>query len=207
MQSQYFPQEQQHHYPYNPQNNMSYASGYYQQDAPAASGFFGPPVAGLQPDGSYQGSNAEYYNQPPPYESRYSPPPRDETPRPLDEKEDREPDAHESQRNLGGTLIGGATGYYLGRKRSHGLLGAVGGALLGNFIGEKLKDRDDDIMVLVMVLGMVLGMVLVMGRAMGLVTIAIGAIEAIAIMGVILDIVIIVTVRGGVDGSHGRVGG
>lgn len=34
-------------------------------------------------------------------------------------------------------MAGGAAGYYLGHKKRHGLLGAVGGAILGHFIQEK----------------------------------------------------------------------
>ncbi|OOG00928.1 hypothetical protein ASPCADRAFT_125935 [Aspergillus carbonarius ITEM 5010] len=49
----------------------------------------------------------------------------------------------EGERSLGGAVLGGATGYYLGHKKDHGFLGAVGGALLGNFIGDKLKDKKD----------------------------------------------------------------
>ncbi|KAL6230773.1 hypothetical protein BDW75DRAFT_244517 [Aspergillus navahoensis] len=38
-----------------------------------------------------------------------------------------ETDADGGERGIGGALVGGATGYYLGHKKSHGLLGAVGG--------------------------------------------------------------------------------
>lgn len=49
--------------------------------------------------------------------------------------------APEGERGLGSALIGGTAGYYLGHKKNHGFLGAVGGALLGNFIGDKLKEH------------------------------------------------------------------
>ncbi|KAL2221084.1 hypothetical protein M432DRAFT_588792 [Thermoascus aurantiacus ATCC 26904] len=52
-----------------------------------------------------------------------------------------DPNAPEGERGLGSALIGGAAGYYLGHKKNHGFLGAVGGALLGNFIGDKLKEH------------------------------------------------------------------
>ena len=37
--------------------------------------------------------------------------------------------------------MGGAAGYYMGRKKNHGFLGAVGGAILGNYLGDKVKDK------------------------------------------------------------------
>ncbi|GAQ41688.1 hypothetical protein ANI_1_600074 [Aspergillus niger] len=50
----------------------------------------------------------------------------------------------EGERSLGGAVLGGATGYYLGHKKDHGLLGAVGGAILGNFVSNKMKKSDSD---------------------------------------------------------------
>ncbi|KAF7712701.1 Uncharacterized protein PECH_006665 [Penicillium ucsense] len=35
----------------------------------------------------------------------------------------------EGERGIGGSLVGGAAGYYLGSKKNHGLLGAIGGAV------------------------------------------------------------------------------
>ncbi|KAJ5082547.1 hypothetical protein N7532_011590 [Penicillium argentinense] len=47
----------------------------------------------------------------------------------------------EGDRGLGSSLAGGAAGYYFGHKRDHGLLGAIGGAILGNFLEDKVKDH------------------------------------------------------------------
>ncbi|OJJ73771.1 hypothetical protein ASPBRDRAFT_515863 [Aspergillus brasiliensis CBS 101740] len=55
-----------------------------------------------------------------------------------------EPGEEEGERSLGGAVLGGATGYYLGHKKDHGLLGAVGGAILGNFVSNKMKKDDED---------------------------------------------------------------
>ncbi|GAA88405.1 hypothetical protein AKAW_06519 [Aspergillus luchuensis IFO 4308] len=53
-------------------------------------------------------------------------------------------EVEEGERSLGGAVLGGATGYYLGHKKDHGLLGAVGGAILGNFVSNKMKKNDSD---------------------------------------------------------------
>lgn len=47
----------------------------------------------------------------------------------------------ETDRGFGSTIAGGAAGYYLGHKKDHGLLGALGGAIAANFIESKVKDR------------------------------------------------------------------
>lgn len=46
----------------------------------------------------------------------------------------------EGERGIGSSLAGGAAGYYFGHKKNHGLLGAIGGAIVGNFLEDKLKD-------------------------------------------------------------------
>ncbi|PYI08605.1 hypothetical protein BO78DRAFT_459687 [Aspergillus sclerotiicarbonarius CBS 121057] len=84
-----------------------------------------------------RGSNAEYYNQPAAEQAQAQAPAPETT-------DQQDPDNTEGERSLGGAVLGGATGYYLGHKKDHGLLGAVGGALLGNFIGDKLKDRKEN---------------------------------------------------------------
>ncbi|GLI73949.1 hypothetical protein PoHVEF18_002181 [Penicillium ochrochloron] len=53
---------------------------------------------------------------------------------------DQDGDA-EGERGIGSSLAGGAAGYYFGHKKDHGLLGAIGGAIMGNFIEDKLKDK------------------------------------------------------------------
>ncbi|PYH99342.1 hypothetical protein BO71DRAFT_479589 [Aspergillus ellipticus CBS 707.79] len=90
------------------------------------------------------GSNAEYYNQTATPEQAQSQPPQPDSL--ATRQNDTEPGAEdaEGQRSLGGTLLGGATGYYLGHKKDHGFLGAVGGALLGNFVGDKLKGGKEE---------------------------------------------------------------
>lgn len=47
----------------------------------------------------------------------------------------------EGERGLGTSLLGGAAGYYMGHRKGHGFLGALGGAVAGNFLGDKFKDR------------------------------------------------------------------
>ncbi|KAJ5130669.1 uncharacterized protein N7515_006708 [Penicillium bovifimosum] len=104
--------------------------------------------------------NAGYYNDHPADQPRYTP---SASPHPpavyISEPEDAQHAAREHRsdtdtetdrgmdRGLGGSLAGGVAGYYLGHKKEHGLLGAIGGALLGNFLEDKVKDhkkRDDD---------------------------------------------------------------
>ncbi|KAF9889674.1 hypothetical protein FE257_006980 [Aspergillus nanangensis] len=85
---------------------------------------------------NHHGSNAEYYNPheetlppPSPHPSHSSRKPRNS---PGNNKrdpkngaaEDEEEEKDPTDRSVGGTLVGGATGYYLGHKKSHGLLGA-----------------------------------------------------------------------------------
>lgn len=46
----------------------------------------------------------------------------------------------EGERGLGSSLAGGAAGYFLGKKAgNHGVLGALGGAVIGNYLGDKHK--------------------------------------------------------------------
>ena len=35
--------------------------------------------------------------------------------------------------------MGGAAGYYFGHKKNHGVMGAIGGAIAANVLGNKLK--------------------------------------------------------------------
>ncbi|CAF9931072.1 MAG: hypothetical protein GOMPHAMPRED_005810 [Gomphillus americanus] len=51
------------------------------------------------------------------------------------------PEGAEGERGLGSALAGGTAGYFLGRKKNHGFLGAVGGAIVGNIVGNKLKEH------------------------------------------------------------------
>ena len=51
------------------------------------------------------------------------------------------PEGAEGERGLGSALAGGAAGYFLGRKKNHGFLGAVGGAIVGNIVGNKMKEH------------------------------------------------------------------
>ncbi|KAL5342311.1 hypothetical protein BJX70DRAFT_316737 [Aspergillus crustosus] len=88
------------------------------------------------------GSNAEYYRSADSHErSQY---PYSRTSSRHENHERDETDTGGGERGLAGALVGGATGYYLGHKKSHGLLGAVGGALLGNFLENKVEERRDD---------------------------------------------------------------
>ncbi|KAL4934708.1 uncharacterized protein BDV17DRAFT_13154 [Aspergillus undulatus] len=56
----------------------------------------------------------------------------------------RETGEGESERGLGGALAGGAAGYYLGHKKSHGLLGTIGGAVLGHFLEKTVDEMRDN---------------------------------------------------------------
>ncbi|CAG8907432.1 unnamed protein product [Penicillium egyptiacum] len=97
--------------------------------------------------------NAGYYNDHPADQPRYTPsasphPPAVYISEPEDsqhareQRSDTETDTDRGiDRGLGGSLAGGVAGYYLGHKKEHGLLGAIGGALLGNFLEEKVKDH------------------------------------------------------------------
>lgn len=51
-----------------------------------------------------------------------------------------DPNAPEGERGLGGALLGGAAGAYFGHQKHHGILGAIGGAIAGNFLGDKVSD-------------------------------------------------------------------
>ncbi|KAI9367132.1 hypothetical protein BJX61DRAFT_348184 [Aspergillus egyptiacus] len=93
----------------------------------------------------YQGSNAEYYDGSYSSHGRARP----SSPKSYLSEESRERGEMDNnggggERGLAGALVGGATGYYLDRKKSHGLLGAVGGALLGSFLQDKMEERKDD---------------------------------------------------------------
>ncbi|KAJ5255775.1 hypothetical protein N7497_006739 [Penicillium chrysogenum] len=107
--------------------------------------------------------NAGYYNDHPADQPRYTPSASPHSPavyvsEPEDSQHTREQRSDTDtdtdrgmDRGLGGSLAGGMAGYYLGHKKEHGLLGAIGGALLGNFLEDKVKDhkgQDDDILVM-----------------------------------------------------------
>ncbi|KAJ5633836.1 hypothetical protein N7528_001678 [Penicillium herquei] len=112
------------------------------------------PVSGTGvPQGDKAPENLGYYGGHPADQPRYSPipspqppsvqvsgapenPQYDEDGRQLDEAVDGETD-----RGLGSSLAGGAAGYYLGHKKDHGLLGAIGGAIVANFVEHKVKDH------------------------------------------------------------------
>ncbi|GLA92736.1 hypothetical protein AtubIFM57143_009091 [Aspergillus tubingensis] len=99
-----------------------------------------------------RGSNAEYYAQS--AADMQAPPPAPSAPETEQHSRayDNDPttagaaagEEEEGERSLGGAVLGGATGYYLGHKKDHGLLGAVGGAILGNFVSNKMKKSDSD---------------------------------------------------------------
>ncbi|KAL5049777.1 hypothetical protein BDW71DRAFT_204471 [Aspergillus fruticulosus] len=87
-----------------------------------------------------RGSNAEYYD-PNLHEGDQHSIAKDSSS--SVKREEDEIDADGGERGIGGALVGGATGYYLGHKKSHGLLGAVGGALLGNFLENKIGEMGE----------------------------------------------------------------
>ncbi|KAJ5161506.1 hypothetical protein N7492_006898 [Penicillium capsulatum] len=83
---------------------------------------------------------------------RYSPSPSPHPPPVFvsdadDDRSSRRDDKHssdraddpETERGVGSSLAGGAAGYFLGHKKEHGLLGALGGAILGSFLEDKMK--------------------------------------------------------------------
>ncbi|KAL4890497.1 hypothetical protein BDV59DRAFT_204451 [Aspergillus ambiguus] len=96
--------------------------------------------------GAYHGSSADYYNQ---YDSSLPPASSPQrtgsvSPRPDASATTTSTTARaddETDRSLGGTLVGGATGYYLGHKRSHGFLGAG--------VGARTKDGGDIIVTII----------------------------------------------------------
>ncbi|RAK97132.1 uncharacterized protein BO80DRAFT_390341 [Aspergillus ibericus CBS 121593] len=147
----YDPQQfyNQHHVPpnqdpaYSSQYDVSqiprsYPAQWVQPDAPLQQPYDADRLAPQYEPPVRRGSNADYYNQSAVDLAQVAEPTNEQDPNaPKGEGED------EGERSLGGAVLGGATGYYLGHKKEHGLLGAVGGALLGNFIGDKLKDRKE----------------------------------------------------------------
>ncbi|KAJ5752946.1 hypothetical protein N7520_009863 [Penicillium odoratum] len=93
--------------------------------------------------------NMGYYDGHPDQQPRYTPSPGptpalhvseatgpqfDEEGRPLENE-------GETDRGLGSSLAGGAAGYYLGHKKDHGFLGAIGGAIVANLVEHKVKDH------------------------------------------------------------------
>ncbi|KAL2820786.1 hypothetical protein BJX63DRAFT_284530 [Aspergillus granulosus] len=89
---------------------------------------------------SYRGSNAEYYEEPS-QSHRYTE--NSSSPEHRSREDERSGSGDEGERGIGGALVGGATGYYLGHKKHHGVLGAIGGTILGNFIENKVGERRD----------------------------------------------------------------
>ena len=50
------------------------------------------------------------------------------------------PEGAEGERGLGKTLLGGTAGAFLGHQAGHGMLGALGGAVVANMLGGD-KDK------------------------------------------------------------------
>ncbi|PYI05218.1 hypothetical protein BO78DRAFT_387899 [Aspergillus sclerotiicarbonarius CBS 121057] len=90
------------------------------------------PQYPMNPPGCNQGSSADYYTSDRLNHSQTAP---------LPQETGISPDEAGSERSLGGSILGGASGYYLGHKKGHGVLGAVGGGLLGNYLGDRMDDR------------------------------------------------------------------
>ncbi|KAJ9273258.1 hypothetical protein DTO212C5_843 [Paecilomyces variotii] len=164
------PPQQDPAYPYQQPHNAYQPPVPYQGAPPENFGpprrqdSFGPPMAGGfqhgQADhqfGAYDNSNPQghygYYG-PPDNTRGYSPSPNPQQQQqqpPYDPSNPHaqygegapgaDPNAADGERGLGSSLIGGAAGYYLGHKKNHGFLGAVGGAILGNIIGDKIKEH------------------------------------------------------------------
>ncbi|KAJ5658442.1 uncharacterized protein N7484_002091 [Penicillium longicatenatum] len=105
-----------------------------------------------QPQGVKSPENSGYYDGHPEQQPRYTPSPGpnppavhvseapeyakyDEEGRPMESADG------ETDRGLGSSLAGGAAGYYFGHKKDHGLLGAIGGAIVANFLEDKVKDH------------------------------------------------------------------
>ncbi|KAJ5771228.1 uncharacterized protein N7511_003279 [Penicillium nucicola] len=153
--------EQNHAYP--PQSssyNLAAESHAPRSHTPTGQPNYLAPGASANPY-ARSGENLGYYNDHPAEKPRYTPsvsphPPAvyisDHDTR-RDEKEQRSDNEQgsdrETDRGLGSSLAGGAAGYYFGHKKDHGLLGAIGGAILGNFLEDKVKDhkkhdRDDE---------------------------------------------------------------
>ncbi|KAI9044965.1 uncharacterized protein KD926_010288 [Aspergillus affinis] len=163
------PYAQQEGPPYDYNNHHQYGSQYDLSQNSAVPRSYPPPVLPPPPmpqpteylspvsaeypppPGSLHrtGSNADYYDQHP-SDPNLTNQEHNGNNKPEDADRSAAPDgADESERNLSGALLGGATGYYLGHKKSHGFLGAVGGALLGNYLGDKMSESgggegDDD---------------------------------------------------------------
>ncbi|KAJ5917631.1 hypothetical protein N7466_011185 [Penicillium verhagenii] len=112
----------------------------------------GPVTTGIPPQqGGKTAENMGYYGGHPEQQPRYtsSPGPNppavhvseasqyDEEGRPLEAGDG------ETDRGLGSSLAGGAAGYYFGHKKEHGLIGAIGGALVANFLEDKVKNHHE----------------------------------------------------------------
>ncbi|KAJ5987191.1 hypothetical protein N7451_011556 [Penicillium sp. IBT 35674x] len=101
-----------------------------------------------QAQGEHAAANAGYYDGHPEQQPRYTPsnPAVQVSEAPGYPQYDEEgrfigSEGGEADRGLGSTIAGGAAGYYLGHKKEHGLLGALGGAIAANFIENKVKDH------------------------------------------------------------------
>lgn len=147
--------------PYGQQQQGGYGAPELGFGPPARADSFGPPAAGGFQHGqeggqfgAYDASNpqghAGYYGQT--QDTRgYDPnQPQQQTNNqqghptygnPADPNAPYDPNAPEGERGLGSSLLGGAAGAYFGHKKGHGVLGALGGAIAGNFLGDKIKDK------------------------------------------------------------------
>ncbi|KAL2005477.1 hypothetical protein VTN00DRAFT_2688 [Thermoascus crustaceus] len=160
----YDPSYQAQPQPYGayPQQPPTHDSNHaYQQPYQPPVPYQSPPQHGYGGGqfGAYDASNPQgnmgYYGQPPADTRGYSPSPNPHQQYPHDPNNPHhqpqgpygegaapaDPNAAEGERGLGSSLLGAAAGGYLGHKKNHGFLGAVGGAILGNVIGDKIKDR------------------------------------------------------------------
>ncbi|KAJ5127082.1 hypothetical protein N7448_007861 [Penicillium atrosanguineum] len=151
--------EPQHdpNYPYPPQQNpYQLAPESYQPTADRTYTPVGQPdhrgpisPAPQNPNGKIP-ENASYYGHPDPAsQPRYTPSSNPHTPsvyvsdsaNPRDSSGEMRTvdDDPEGERGIGSSLAGGAAGYYFGHKKDHGLLGALGGAIIGNIMEHKVK--------------------------------------------------------------------
>ncbi|KAE8375201.1 hypothetical protein BDV26DRAFT_268257 [Aspergillus bertholletiae] len=142
--------EMQHPYSqqFPPDQNYQYGSQYDLAQTPRSyplpmsdpqHDYLSPPsAADLERERNQRGSNVDYYNAPTNEQDQHYPP--NSHPQTANSGSDHEG----TDRNLAGALAGGAGGYYLGHQSNHGFLGAVGGALLGNFVGDKMENKSED---------------------------------------------------------------
>ncbi|KAF7594705.1 hypothetical protein BBP40_008598 [Aspergillus hancockii] len=115
-------------YQYGSQHDLTQAPRSYppQTSVPQQDYLIPSSAEGFQQGRSRHGSSAEYYNVNPNEQDQYPPSSHQSYPSDTTQVASTSSNDEGTDRNLGGALIGGASGYFLGHQRDHGFLGAMG---------------------------------------------------------------------------------